>query len=142
VTNTLGRLQTALDGRYEIVRELGRGGMATVYLARDLKHERDVAVKVLLPDLGMALGPERFRREISVATRLSHPHILALYDSGETPDHLLYYVMPFIKGESLRARLDREQQLSIDDAVQVTIEVAMALDAAHRQGIIHRDIRP
>ena len=141
-TNGLDRLRTALEGRYEIVRELGRGGMATVYLAKDLKHDREVAIKVLLPDLGMALGPERFRREIQLATKISHPHILALYDSGETPDHLLYYVMPFIPGESLRARLDREQQLSVDDAVQITIEVASALDYAHRNGIVHRDIKP
>jgi serine/threonine-protein kinase len=141
-TNGLDRLKAALEGRYEIVRELGRGGMATVYLAKDLKHDREVAIKVLLPDLGMALGPERFRREIQLATKISHPHILALYDSGETPDHLLYYVMPFIPGESLRARLDRDRQLSVDDAVQITIEVASALDYAHRQGIIHRDIKP
>ncbi|MDQ2767764.1 MAG: serine/threonine-protein kinase [Gemmatimonadota bacterium] len=141
-TNGLDRLKTALEGRYEIVRELGRGGMATVYLAKDLKHDREVAIKVLLPDLGMALGPERFRREIQLATKISHPHILALYDSGETPDHLLYYVMPFIPGESLRARLDRDRQLSVDDAVQITVEVASALDYAHRQGIIHRDIKP
>jgi eukaryotic-like serine/threonine-protein kinase len=141
-TNGLERLRAALEGRYEIVRELGRGGMATVYLAKDLKHDREVAIKVLLPDLGMALGPERFRREIQLATKISHPHILALYDSGETPDHLLYYVMPYIPGESLRARLDRERQISVDDAVQITIEVASALDYAHRNGIIHRDIKP
>jgi TolB-like protein len=140
--NSVDRLQTALEGRYEIVRELGRGGMATVYLAKDFRHDREVAIKVLLPDLGMALGPERFRREIQLATRVSHPNILALYDSGETPDHLLYYVMPFVAGESLRAKLDREQQLSVDEAVQITIEVANALDYAHRQGIIHRDIKP
>jgi serine/threonine protein kinase/TolB-like protein len=142
VTNGVDRLQAALEGRYKIVRELGRGGMATVYLANDLRNEREVAIKVLLPDLGMALGPERFRREIQLATKVSHPNILALYDSGETPDHLLYYVMPFIAGESLRAKLDREQQLSVDEAVQITIEVAGALDYAHRQGIIHRDIKP
>ncbi|HEY7860543.1 MAG TPA: serine/threonine-protein kinase, partial [Gemmatimonadaceae bacterium] len=142
MTNSVDRLQTALEGRYEIVRELGRGGMATVYLAKDLRHDREVAIKVLLPDLGMALGPERFRREIQLATKVSHPHILALYDSGETPDHLLYYVMPYIAGESLRGKLDREQQLSVDEAVQITIEVASALDYAHRQGIIHRDIKP
>ena len=141
-TNGLDRLQTALEGQYEVVRELGRGGMATVYLAKDLKHDREVAIKVLLPDLGMALGPERFRREIQLATKVSHPHILALFDSGETPDHLLYYVMPFIEGESLRARLDREQQLSVDEAVQLTIEVASALDHAHKNGIVHRDIKP
>ncbi|MDQ2931540.1 MAG: serine/threonine-protein kinase [Gemmatimonadota bacterium] len=116
--------------------------MATVYLAKDLKHDREVAIKVLLPDLGMALGPERFRREIQLATKVSHPHILALFDSGETPDHLLYYVMPFIEGESLRARLDREQQLPVDEAVQLTIEVASALDHAHKNGIVHRDIKP
>ncbi len=142
MTNGLEKLRAALAGRYEIMRELGRGGMATVYLANDLGHDREVAIKVLLPDLGMALGPERFRREIQLATKISHPNILALYDSGETPDHLLYYVMPFISGESLRARLDRDRQLSVDDAVQITVEVASALDYAHRNGIVHRDIKP
>jgi eukaryotic-like serine/threonine-protein kinase len=142
VTNGLEKLRAALAGRYEITRELGRGGMATVYLANDLGHDREVAIKVLLPDLGMALGPERFRREIQLATKISHPNILALYDSGETPDKLLYYVMPFIPGESLRARLDHDRQLSVDEAVQITIEVASALDYAHRNGIVHRDIKP
>src|SRR5665811_1780142 len=110
MSDDVSRLSASLADRYRIERELGRGGMATVYLAKDLKHDREVAIKVLLPDLGMALGPERFRREIQLATKISHPHILALYDSGETPDHLLYYVMPFIPGESLRARLDRDER--------------------------------
>jgi eukaryotic-like serine/threonine-protein kinase len=131
-----------LNNRYAIEREIGRGGMATVYLARDLKHDGAlVAVKVLLPDLGFAVGPERFKREIDVASRFSHPNILALNDSGEC-DGQLYYVMPYVEGESLRARLDREGQLGIDEAVRITIEVAEALDYAHREGVVHRDIKP
>jgi serine/threonine-protein kinase len=115
--------------------------MATVYLARDLKLHREVAVKVLLPELGFALGPERFRREIELATHLSHPHILPIYDSGEA-DGELYYVMPYIAGESLRGRLNRERQLPLDDALRIACEVASALDHSHRHGIIHRDIKP
>jgi len=140
-TEILPRLQTALQDRYEFVRELGRGGMAIVFLARDLKHDREVAVKVLLPELAASIGGDRFEREIRLAAKLSHPHILALYDSGDAGG-LLYYVMPFVKGESLRDRLDREGQLPIDDAIQITLEVAGALGHAHAQDIVHRDIKP
>ena len=135
------RLKNAIAARYEIERELGHGAMATVYLARDLKHNREVAVKVLLADVGFALGPERFRREIDLASHLSHPHILPIYDSGEA-DGELYYVMPFVAGESLRARLNRERQLPLDEALRIACEVASALDHSHRHGIIHRDIKP
>ena len=134
-------LQQALKERYEILRELGRGGMAVVYAARDVKMNREVAIKVLLPDLAMAMGPERFAREIEIAGHLSHPHVLAIYDSGNA-DGRLYYVMPLIHGESLRARLDREKQLPIDEALRISIEVARALDYAHKQGVVHRDIKP
>jgi len=135
------RIRNAVADHYEIERELGHGAMATVYLARDLKLNREVALKVLLPELGFALGPERFRREIELATHLSHPHILPIYDSGEA-DGELYYVMPYIAGESLRGRLNRERQLPLDDALRITCEVADALDHSHRHGIIHRDIKP
>ncbi len=135
------RIKAALASQYEIERELGHGAMATVYLARDLKHDREVAVKVLIADLAFALGPERFRREIALATHLSHPHILPIYDSGEA-DGELYYVMPYIAGESLRARLNRERQLPLDEALRITCEVASALDHSHRHGVIHRDIKP
>src|SRR5687767_1155412 len=137
----LERLQAKLSDRYSIERELGQGGMATVYLATDVRHEREVAIKVLHPELSASIGGERFEREIKLAARLQHPHILGLYDSGET-DNLLYYVMPFVKGESLRDRLDREGQLPIEDAIQIALEVADALGYAHAQGIIHRDIKP
>ncbi len=135
------RLSRALEARYRIERELGQGGMATVYLAHDLKHDRDVAIKVLHPDLGAALGSERFLSEIRTTARLQHPHILPLLDSGEA-DGLLYYVMPLVTGETLRARLDREQQLPIEDALQIAREVADALGYAHGLGVIHRDIKP
>ncbi len=135
------RLGAALADRYTIARELGAGGMATVYLAHDLRHERDVAIKVLHPDLGAALGSERFLSEIRTTARLQHPHILPLLDSGEA-DGLLYYVMPLVTGETLRTRLERERQLPINDAVRIAREVASALDYAHRQGVIHRDIKP
>lgn len=138
---TLERLQTHLADRYAFERELGRGGMATVFLARDIKHDRKVAVKVLHPDLSASIGGERFEREIRVAGRLQHPHILGMYDSGVS-DGLLYYVMPFVEGESLRDRLDREGQLSVEDALQITLEVADALEYAHKQQVIHRDIKP
>jgi eukaryotic-like serine/threonine-protein kinase len=142
VASFVDKITGVLNGRYVIDREIGRGGMATVYLARDLKHDgAPVAVKVLLPDLGYVVGPERFKREIDVASRFSHPNILALNDSGEF-DGLLYYVMPFVEGESLRSRLDREGQLGIDEAVALTIEVAEALDYAHRANVVHRDIKP
>ena len=135
------RLTAALGRSYRIERELGAGGMATVYLAHDIKHERDVAIKVLHPDLGAALGGERFLSEIRTTARLQHPHILPLLDSGEA-DGLLYYVMPLVRGETLRARLERERQLPIADAVRIAREVASALDYAHRQNVIHRDIKP
>ncbi|MDB4872245.1 MAG: protein kinase, partial [Gemmatimonadales bacterium] len=141
MATSLDRLRKAIASRYEIERELGHGAMATVYLARDLKHNREVAVKVLLGDVGFALGPERFRREIDLASHLSHPHILPIYDSGEA-DGELYYVMPYVAGESLRARLNRERQLPLEDALRITCEVASALDHSHRHGIIHRDIKP
>jgi len=137
----LDRLRNAVAHEYTIDRELGRGGMATVYLAQDVKHERLVALKVLHPDLAASLGPDRFLREIKVVARLNHPHILALHDSGEA-DGFLYYVMPYVEGESLRERLDREQQLTIDEAVHHGRAIASALDYAHRQGIVHRDIKP
>jgi len=138
---TFDRLAAALSDRYAVTRELGQGGMATVYLAHDIKHERDVAIKVLHPDLGAALGGERFLTEIRTTARLQHPHILPLLDSGEA-DGLLYYVMPLVTGETLRARLERERQLPIADAVRIAREVASALDYAHRQNVIHRDIKP
>jgi Tol biopolymer transport system component len=135
------RLSGALAGHYRIERELGTGGMATVYRGHDLKHDRDVAIKVLHPDLGAALGGERFLSEIRTTARLQHPHILPLLDSGDAGG-LLYYVMPVVTGESLRARLARERQLPIPEAVRIAREVASALDYAHRQGVIHRDIKP
>jgi serine/threonine protein kinase/tetratricopeptide (TPR) repeat protein len=135
------RLREALASSYTIDRELGRGGMATVYLAQDIKHDRVVALKVLHPDLAVALGPDRFLREIRLAARLNHPHILPLFDSGDA-DGLLYYVMPYVEGESLRERLDREQQLPIEEAVHHGRAIASALDYAHRQNIVHRDIKP
>ena len=130
-----------LNQRYRVLRELGRGGMATVYLADDMRDHREVAIKVLLPEFGIAVGSERFRREIDVATRFSHPRILPLYDSGEWEGRL-YYVMPFIAGESLRARLDNGGPLGIEQAVQIGAEVADALDYAHELGVVHRDIKP
>jgi serine/threonine-protein kinase len=146
------RLRASLADRYRLERELGAGGMATVYLAHDLKHERDVAIKVLHPDLGAALGAERFLTEIRTTARLQHPHILPLLDSGsvslphpersEGSPALLYYVMPLVTGETLRARLERERQLPIDDAVLIAREVADALGYAHGLGVIHRDIKP
>jgi eukaryotic-like serine/threonine-protein kinase len=141
VTDPLELLRSALGDRYALERELGQGGMATVYLARDLKHERRVAVKVLRPELSASLGADRFLREIRLAATLQHPNILGLYDSGEASG-LLYYVMPFIEGESLRDRLNREQQLPLHDALQITREAAEALAYAHERGIIHRDIKP
>ena len=139
--DALSRVTAALAGRYEIERELGRGGMATVYLARDRKHDRPVALKVLRPELAAVLGAERFLREIRLTARLQHPHILTLIDSGEA-DGLVYYAMPFVDGESLRDRLERAGPLALEEAVQIVRAVAAALDHAHRQGIIHRDIKP
>src|SRR2546426_718945 len=141
MADQLARLKAALADRYAIQRELGRGGMATVYLARDLKHGRLVAIKVLRPEIAAALGPERFLREIEVAARLTHPHILALHDSGQTGGSL-YYVMPYIEGESLRDRLEREGQLPLEDALRITREVASALGYAHSHDVVHRDIKP
>lgn len=135
-------LQQALTGRYRIDRPLGKGGMATVYLAQDLKHGRDVAIKVLDPELAVTLGAERFLSEIRTTARLQHPHILPLLDSGDAGGGLLYYVMPVVTGESLRARLQRDVQLPVDDALRVATQVAEALDYAHRQDVVHRDIKP
>src|SRR3989441_8609023 len=135
------RLTTALAGRYAIEHELGAGGMATVYLARDLKHDRDVALKVLRPELAAVLGAERFLQEIRISARLDHPHILTLIDSGES-DGFVWYVLPYVRGESLREKLTREQQLSIEEAVRIATQVASALDYAHHHGVIHRDIKP
>ncbi|MFQ5705132.1 MAG: protein kinase [Gemmatimonadales bacterium] len=159
MTDLTSRLSTALAGRYEIERHLGEGGMATVYLAQDLKHERKIALKVLKPELAAVLGAERFVQEIKIAARLSHPHILPLFDSGtvgtgdddmsEDAEHgrgmprpFLYYAMPYVEGETLRDRLQREKQLTIDDTLRIAKQVASALDYAHRQGVIHRDIKP
>ena len=138
---TAAALADALRDRYTIERELGRGGMATVYLAHDLKHDRLVALKVLRPDLATTLGPERFLREIKLAARLQHPHILSVHDSGETAGQL-WFTMPFVEGESLRDLLTRERQLSVEDALRITTEAARALDYAHQHGVIHRDIKP
>jgi serine/threonine-protein kinase len=137
----VAQLTAALAGRYAIERELGRGGMATVYLAQDVRHDRPVALKVLHPELAAALGPERFQREIRFAARLQHPHILTVLDSGEAAGRL-WFTMPFVEGESLRSRLQRERQLPVDAALQIAREAARALDDAHQHGIIHRDIKP
>ena len=141
VPDLLPRVQAVLADRYRVEREVGAGGMATVYLAKDLKHDRKVAVKVLRPELAAAIGAERFLAEIKTTASLQHPHILPLLDSGAT-DSFLFYVMPFIAGESLRDRLTREKQLPIADAVRIATEVAGALEYAHRHGVIHRDIKP
>ncbi|HET8649312.1 MAG TPA: protein kinase [Gemmatimonadales bacterium] len=148
----LTELSAALAGRYTITRQLGEGGMATVYLAHDLKHDRPVALKVLKPELAVALGAERFEREIKLAARLQHPHILTVLDSGEVdidatahdsrPTTLLYFTMPFVEGESLRDRLNREKQLPVDDALRIAREAAQALQYAHEHGVVHRDIKP
>ena len=137
----LEQLTAALGDRYRIERELGQGGMAVVFLAEDLKHHRRVAIKLLKPELSAVLGSERFLREIAIAATLQHPHILPLYDSGQA-DGLLYYVMPYAEGESLRQRLAREQQLSLDAALRITREVGSALQYAHEHGVVHRDIKP
>jgi len=141
MSDRLEDLKAALAGRYEIERELGHGGMATVYLADDVRHERKVAVKVLRPDLAAALGSERFLREIRIAANLTHPHILPLHDSGEA-DGFLYYVMPYIKGDTLRERLEKEGELPVGQSVRIIREVVDALAFAHSQGVIHRDIKP
>jgi len=140
-TDILTRLKSALAGSYDVKRELARGGMGQVFEARDVKHGRSVAIKVLDPDLAAAIGPSRFRSEIETAARLAHPHIVPLFDSGEA-DGLLYYVMPLLVGESLRQRLLRERQLPIEDAVRIAREVSDALRYAHDQGLVHRDVKP
>jgi len=137
----LRRLHAALSRRYTIEREIGRGGTALVFLAQDLKHQRPVAIKVLLPEIAMVLGADRFLREIRLTARLVHPHILPLLDSGEAAG-FLYYVMPYVQGESLRVRLKRERLLPMDDALQIAREVADALSYAHSNDIVHRDIKP
>jgi eukaryotic-like serine/threonine-protein kinase len=141
MADVLDTLRSALSDRYTIERELGAGGMATVYLAHDVRHDRDVALKVLKPDLAGALGAERFLTEIKLCARLQHPHILTVLDSGDANGQL-WFTMPFVEGESLRDRLNREKQLSVDEAVRITREAAAALDYAHRHGVVHRDIKP
>jgi len=139
--SVIDRLTTALADRYRLERELGAGGMATVYLAQDLKHDRHVAIKVLKPELAAVLGAERFVVEIKTTAALQHPHILPLFDSG-TADGFLYYVMPYVQGETIREKLNRETQFGVEEAVRIAREVADALDYAHRHGVIHRDIKP
>jgi serine/threonine protein kinase len=141
MADLLSRLTQALGDRYEIERELGSGGMATVFLARDLKHDRKVALKVLKPELSAVLGTDRFPREVKIVAQLQHPNILPLHDSGET-EGFLYYVMPFVDGESLRARLSREGQLPVGEALRILREVVDALASAHAHGVVHRDIKP
>jgi serine/threonine-protein kinase len=141
VTDPQAKLAEALTGRYAIDREVGAGGMATVYLASDLKHDRKVALKVLRPELSAALGSERFPREIKFVAQFNHPHILSLYDSGEAQG-FLFYVMPYVEGESLRDRLGREKRLPIPDAIRIFKEVADALAYSHARGVVHRDIKP
>jgi serine/threonine protein kinase len=149
MTDPVEHLRTAVGDRYAVERELGSGGMAIVYLADDLKHHRKVAIKVLRPELAASIGADRFLREIEIAASLSHPHILPLFDSGRVAEvqgggaqEFLYYVMPYVEGESLRDRLNRERQLPIEDALTITREVSSALSHAHDQGVIHRDIKP
>jgi len=141
MTDPVSLLNAALEGRYRIERELGQGGMATVYLADDIRHERKVAFKVLRPELAAVVGAERFLAEIKTTANLQHPHILPLFDSGAA-DSFLFYVMPFVEGETLRDRLEREKELPIDEAVRIATDVAEALGAAHEQGVIHRDVKP
>jgi serine/threonine-protein kinase len=141
MTDPVAALREGLRDRYAFERELGRGGMAVVYLAHDLRHDRPVALKVLHPELAATLGPDRFQREIRFAARLQHPHILTVLDSGEAAGQL-WFTMPFVEGESLRDRLRRERQLPVDVALQVGRETARALDYAHQHGIVHRDIKP
>ncbi len=141
MSDPVARLNAALEGRYAIERELGEGGMATVYLADDLKHERKVALKVLKPELAAVVGAERFLAEIKTTASLQHPNILPLHDSGEA-DSFLFYVMPYVEGDTLKDRLQREHQLPVDEAVRLAKDMAEALQAAHEQGVIHRDIKP
>src|SRR3990172_7146577 len=135
------RLATGLAGRYAVERELGQGGMAMVFLAQDLRHDRKVALKVLRPEISVEIGADRFLREIKMAAGLTHPHILPVYDSGQA-EGLLYYVMPNMEGRSLRERLERERQAPLDGGRPVTRDVASALDYAHRQRVVHRDVKP
>jgi serine/threonine-protein kinase len=141
MTSVLTALADSLRDRYRVERELGSGGMATVYLAEDLKHRRQVAVKVLRPELAASVGADRFLQEITTAARFQHPHILPLLDSGESGG-FLYYVMPFVEGESLRRRLSQQGELPIHEAVKIMIEVCDALSYAHARGVVHRDIKP
>ena len=141
MADSFEQLQKPLAGRYSIERELGRGGNAVVYLAHDIKHDRQVAIKVLNPELALSVRTERFLREIQLTAKLTHPHILTLIDSGQAGESL-FYVMPFIAGESLRDRLKREKQLPIEDALKIVGDVAEALGYAHKQGVVHRDIKP
>ncbi|MEE8115777.1 MAG: serine/threonine-protein kinase, partial [Gemmatimonadales bacterium] len=141
MTNQLEMLREALRGRYDPVREVGRGGMATVYLAQDVKHNRPVAVKVLRPELAASIAVSRFLKEIEIAAQLNHPHILPLLDSGDV-NGVLHFVMPFVEGPSVRGLLDGEQPITLGTALAITKEVADALSYAHRKGLVHRDIKP
>src|SRR5215203_1835154 len=141
MTDLPDHLRAVLADRYRIERALGRGGMATVFLAHDLRHDRPVALKVLHPELAATLGPERFQREIKLAAGLQHPHILPVHDSGEAGGSL-YYIMPYVEGESLRTRLSRQGELPVHDAVKILLEVTDALAYAHGRGVVHRDIKP
>src|SRR5216683_3874063 len=141
MSDIMGRLSIVLAARYHLEREIGKGGMATVYLARDVRHERKVAIKVLRPELAARLGSERFLQEIKVTANLQHPNILPLYNSGAA-DEFLYYVMPYVEGESLRAKIDRDRQLSVEETIAIARAVAAALGYAHEHGIVHRDIKP
>jgi serine/threonine-protein kinase len=141
MTDPIARLNAALEGRYRIERQVGEGGMATVYLAEDLKHDRKVALKLLKPELAAVVGAERFLAEIKTTANLQHPHILPLFDSGEA-DGFLFFVMPYVTGETLRERIDREHQLPVDEALGIASSVASALQHAHDHGVIHRDIKP
>ena len=141
MSDPVARLNAALEGRYAVERQLGEGGMATVYLAQDLKHNRPVALKVLKPEISAVVGSDRFLSEIETTANLQHPHILPLFDSGEAAS-FLFYVMPYVEEESLRDRIDREKQLPVDEAVRIATAVANALDYAHRHKVIHRDIKP
>ena len=141
MSDTVARLNAALEGRYRIDRELGEGGMAMVYLADDLRHERKVALKVLKPELAAVVGADRFLAEIKTTANLQHPHILPLFDSGEA-DSFLFYVMPYVEGESIRELITKEKQLGVKDALSITRKVSDALDYAHEHGVVHRDIKP
>src|SRR5205807_3859471 len=138
--DVLEQIRSALADRYVVERQIGQGGMATVYLARDVRHDRRVALKLLNPELGAVVGVERFLAEIRVTANLQHPNLLPLFDSGEA-DGLLFYVMPYVEGESLRSRLEREKQLPIDDALHIAAGIGAALDYAHRHNVIHRDLK-